>query len=125
MLKPDYINFYKGLLNGNFMVKIEDIAESKGPEVKQLAKEVFGKSGNISVIKPDLYEVYVIKNRFLSFFPPFDQTLILAIDTSFDELKLYKEKYFDKAKELANKYETRFGKEVTIKTDYSRKQGLL
>jgi hypothetical protein len=107
------------------MVRIENIAESKGPEAMQLAKEVFGKSGNISVIKPDSYEVYIIKNRFLSFFPPFDQTLILAIDTYFDEFKLYKEKYFDKTKELAQKYEKHFKAEVTIKTDYSKKQGFL
>lgn len=103
------------------MVKLENIAPSKAEITKQLAKKIFGKPLNITVRKATVYDVCVVKNAFLDFFPPLDLTPILYIDTSFNEFKLYKEKYFDKTIELAKEYESRFGCEATIKTDYLRK----
>jgi hypothetical protein len=97
-----------------FMVTIEDRTKSKEGEVQQLAKEVFGKSWNLSFTRPSVYGVYVVKNLFLDLLPGFDPTLILAIDTSFNEFRLYEGKYFDKAKELAKKYEEQFKAKVTL-----------
>jgi hypothetical protein len=101
------------------MVKIENIVESKETEVKQLAKEVFGKPINVSV-RESHGDIYVIKNAFRWYF--FCRlTPLLVISPFNNEIRLYHEKYFDKAKEFANKYETNFGGKVTLKTDYSKR----
>ena len=105
----------------NFMVKMEDITSSKEDKIGQLAKEIFGKAINIDVNTTRCKgEIYIIKNAFMDYFFC-NPKLILAITSFNNEFRLYNEKYLDRAKELANKYETNFGGEVTLKTDYSKR----
>lgn len=98
------------------MVKIEDITTTKVDKAGQLAEEVFGKSVDVYT-RRNITEVYVIKH-FMKFFNP---KLILAVTPSLNEVRLYNEKYFDKAEEFASKYETNFGGKVTLKTNYSKR----
>ena len=104
------------------MVKIEDVtvenlhSKLKTKKVGKLIKEVFGEDINISEggyslfirVKPKDSPVRIIPNSFLK------------VDLSRDYFILTDKKYFDKTKELADKYETNFGGEVIIKTNYSK-----
>jgi hypothetical protein len=98
------------------MVKIEDITTTEVDKAGQLAEEVFGKSVDVYT-RRNITEVYVIKH-FMKFFNP---KLILAVTPALNEVRLYNEKYFDKAKEFASRYESNFGREVTLKTNYSKR----
>lgn len=103
-----------------FMVKIEGISieelhdKLKRGKVGKLVREIFGK--DISIRISDLDNLYIREKKSTP-------KAFLVMHSYKDEFRLREEKYFDKTKELAEKYEQLFGtetSEVTIKLDYSK-----
>ena len=111
----------------SFMVKIEGISvdelhiKLKTGKVEKLVKEVFGKDVEISEYVNILFvkEKQTIYDKVRMVPNPSFLNIFLSINKNRFELKTHN--YFDKAKELAEKYETNFGGEVTLQTDYSKR----
>jgi hypothetical protein len=108
------------------MVEIQDISfkqiqrKLKRKRIEQLAKEVFGKSMDVSESIDDLVVREKMKLRhYMLFNVP---KAILIISPHGDEFSLYNEKYLDKTKELADRYENSLGGEVVIKANYFYKR---
>lgn len=96
------------------MVKIETISvkdlhkKLKAKRAGKLAEEVFGED-----IKADcFYGDLAISDKSSTF-------LTVLIDIN--RFSLSRKEYFDKTYEFAEKYESNFGGEVTIKPEYSKK----
>ncbi len=107
------------------MVKIEGISaeelhsELKKKKVEKLVKEVFGKEIEVDECVGNLFvreKSNLINILKMSPNPSF---LNIYLSLGKNNFELKDSKYFDKTYELANKYETNFGGEVTIKLDYS------
>ncbi|MCX6749852.1 MAG: hypothetical protein NTZ83_00160 [Candidatus Pacearchaeota archaeon] len=98
------------------MVKIEDVtvenlhSKFKLKRVERLIKEVFGDSIDTAEYSLGLFVAEKYKEGHF-----------LKISSYEPRFFLTDRKYFDKAKELAEKYENFFGEEVILKTDYSKK----
>jgi len=98
------------------MVKIEDVtvenlhSKFKMKRIRGLVREVFGKSIKVSESE---FGLSVAKRS--------KEEHFLKISSYTPRFILTDKEYFDKTKELANKYETNFGGEVTLKTDYSKR----
>ena len=101
---------------GKFMVKIETISvkelhnKLKTKKVGKLAEEVFGKDFKIYCPSGGM----TINEK--------DSDVFLTVITDINRFSLNRKEYFNKTYELAEKYEQNFGCEVTIKTEYSKKQ---
>ena len=106
------------------MVKIEDITvenlhrKLKKGKIKKLVKEVFGEDISIREFAGDfnIAKKFKLYNFLILSLPK----SFLRIDSYFNKFNLSDLQYFDKTKELAEKYENFFGEEVTLRTPYSK-----
>lgn len=85
--------------------------------VRGLAKEVLGKSFDVA----DLMGKVFIREKINFFESLFSRNhpLLFSITLKNDFFRIYDKKYFNRAEELAKRYEEYFGKKVTIETAYS------
>lgn len=95
------------------MVKINPTGISRKLKMKKTEKLISNLFGDSFDITDSLLDIIYVRDK-ASQYP-------LIISLSENVFALTNRQYFDKTMELAEKYESNFGGEVTVKTNYSKR----